>query len=68
MKNLSFVLFLISATTVAASCEPAKQGSYEAPARSVDDGDIEKGEFVLKVDSSVERAMAKDTVKREYHL
>ncbi len=61
-------MLLISGTTVTSSCEPAKQGSYEAPARSVDEGDVEKGEFVLKVDSSVERAIAKDTVKREYHL
>jgi len=68
MKNFSFILLLISATTVVSSCEPAKQGSYEAPARSVDEGDVEKGEFVLKVDSSVERAIAKDTVKRVYSL
>lgn len=61
-------MFLISATAIASSCEPAKQGSYEAPARSVDEGDVEKGEFVLKVDSSVERAIAKDTVKRNYSL
>ena len=68
MKNFSFLLLLISATSVASSCEPAKQGSYEAPARSVDEGEVEKGEFVLKVDSSVERAIAKDTVKRDYSL
>lgn len=66
MKHFSFILLLITAITVASSCQPAKQGGYEAPSRG-NDGEIE-GDLVLKVDSSVEKAIENDTTKRNYHL
>ena len=68
MKNFSFIILLINAIAFASSCEPAHQGSYEAPARSIDDKDEPSGDLVLKIDSSVEKAIGKDTTKRNYHL
>ena len=66
MRNCFFIFLLVAATTVSSSCEPAKQGGYEAPSKG-NEGQIE-GDVYSKIDSSIEKAVANDTTKREYHL
>ena len=68
MKSVSFILFLAAATMVSTSCQPPKQGAYEAPARG-NEGELILGDPTEKIDSSVEKAIIKDSLKkREYHL
>jgi len=66
MKNLSFILFLTAAIIASTSCQPPKQGAYEAPAIGYE-GQFQEDQ-ILHPDSSVEKAIAHDTVKRTYHL
>ena len=66
MKNFSFILLLVITTIGVSSCQPAKQGSYEAPSRG-NGGQIEVDPTV-KIDSSVEKAISHVTTKRNYHL
>jgi hypothetical protein len=66
MRTFSFILLLITSVTVVSSCQPAKQGGYDAP------GNRNEGQFdenmILNVDSSIEKAIEHDTTKRDYHL
>jgi hypothetical protein len=68
MKIFSFILFLTTVTIATSSCEPAHKGAYEAPGIG-NEGELNGADPAAKIDSSVEKALMKDsTTKKNYPL
>ncbi len=67
MRTFYFILLVISASVVSTACQPPRKETYDAPAVTYD-GKIDEN-IPLKIDSSVEKAVSRDSSKRrKYQL
>jgi hypothetical protein len=66
MKTAAFILMICVAVGANSACQHAHPGGYEAPSKN-SNGQLEE-DVTIKIDSSVEKAVAHDTVKRNYKL
>lgn len=67
MKLFTYILLVATATLAGTACEPAHPGGYSAPSKGNGSEAFEQ-DVVVKIDSSVEKAIANDTTKRVYTL
>ncbi|HLP18782.1 MAG TPA: hypothetical protein VK174_00700 [Chitinophagales bacterium] len=67
MKLLAYILLVTTATLAGTACEHAHPGGYEAPVNGKGSRSFNE-DVVVKIDSSVEKAIANDTTKRVYTL
>lgn len=67
MKTVVYIITIVAAVAVGTACEHAHPGGYEAPGNRATSNSFEQ-DVVVKIDSSVEKAIAHDTTKRVYNL
>lgn len=67
MRMFRFLFLILCAVVITTACKPPKKESYDAPAITYD-GKVNEN-IPLKIDSSIEKAVAKDSLKRrKYQL
>ncbi|HLP51204.1 MAG TPA: hypothetical protein VK154_10000 [Chitinophagales bacterium] len=67
MKSFTYIFLVATATLTGTACEHAHPGGYSAPGKGAESNSFEE-DVVVKIDSSVEKAIANDTTKRVYTL